>query len=208
MQIKKDYTREQIVEVAKQVFMTKGYTKTSMRDIAAGVGIGVSNIYNYFKSKDELFRHIVAPLLKELERMMYEHHNVNDQDQFVRYAQGDGDDMLTEHVQSYMKLINNHRDELKLLLYQAQGSSLENYIDEYTEECTQQVLTFMNEFKRKYPHFGVIHTPFTYHIHLVWMFNFISEVIKHQLKPQEIQQALEDYMAFEFIGWRALLNHK
>lgn len=208
MQIKKDYTREQIVEVAKQVFMTKGYTKTSMRDIAAGVGIGVSNIYNYFKSKDELFRHIVAPLLKELERMMYEHHNVNDQDQFVRYAQGDGDDMLTEHVQSYMKLINNHRDELKLLLYQAQGSSLENYIDEYTEECTQQVLTFMNEFKRKYPHFGVIHTPFTYHIHLVWMFNFISEVIKHQLKPQEIQQALEDYMAFEFIGWRVLLNHK
>lgn len=208
MQIKKDYTREQIVEVAKQVFMTKGYTKTSMRDIAAGVGIGVSNIYNYFKSKDELFRHIVAPLLKELERMMYEHHNVNDQDQFVRYAQGDGDDMLTEHVQSYMKLINNHRDELKLLLYQAQGSSLENYIDEYTEECTQQVLTFMYEFKRKYPHFGVIHTPFTYHIHLVWMFNFISEVIKHQLKPQEIQQALEDYMAFEFIGWRALLNHK
>lgn len=208
MQIKKDYTREQIVEVAKQVFMTKGYTKTSMRDIAAGVGIGVSNIYNYFKSKDELFRHIVAPLLKELERMMYEHHNVNDQDQFVRYAQGDGDDMLTEHVQSYMKLINNHRDELKLLLYQAQGSSLENYIDEYTEKCTQQVLTLMNEFKRKYPHFGVIHTPFTYHIHLVWMFNFISEVIKHQLKPQEIQQALEDYMAFEFIGWRALLNHK
>ena len=208
MQIKKDYTREQIVEVAKQVFMTKGYTKTSMRDIAAGVGIGVSNIYNYFKSKDELFRHIVAPLLKELERMMYEHHNVNDQDLFVRYAQGDGDDMLTEHVQSYMKLINNHRDELKLLLYQAQGSSLENYIDEYTEKCTQQVLTFMNEFKRKYPHFGVIHTPFTYHIHLVWMFNFISEVIKHQLKPQEIQQALEDYMAFEFIGWRALLNHK
>ena len=89
MQIKKDYTREQIVEVAKQVFMTKGYTKTSMRDIAAGVGIGVSNIYNYFKSKDELFRHIVAPLLKELEPMMYEHHNVNDQDQSADYALND-----------------------------------------------------------------------------------------------------------------------
>ncbi len=88
MQIKKDYTREQIVEVAKQVFMTKGYTKTSMRDIAAGVGIGVSNIYNYFKGKDELFRNIVGLLITELEQMMHEHHNVNDQDQFVRYARG------------------------------------------------------------------------------------------------------------------------
>lgn len=206
MQIKKDYTRDQIVEVAKQVFLTKGYAKTSMRDIAAGVGIGVSNIYNYFNGKDQLFRHIVSPLLTELERMMHEHHNVNNQDQFVRYAQGDGDDMLSEHVQSYMKLINNHRDELKLLLYQSQGSSLENYIDEYTEACTQLVMAFMNEFKRKYPHFSVIHTPFTYHIHLVWMFSFISEVIKHQLTSDEIRRAIEDYIAFEFTGWRALMN--
>ena len=206
MQIKKDYTRDQIVEVAKQVFLTKGYAKTSMRDIAAGVGIGVSNIYNYFNGKDQLFRHIVSPLLTELERMMHEHHNVNNQDQFVRYAQGGGDDMLSEHVQSYMKLINNHRDELKLLLYQSQGSSLENYIDEYTEACTQLVMAFMNEFKRKYPHFSVIHTPFTYHIHLVWMFSFISEVIKHQLTSDEIRRAIEDYIAFEFTGWRALMN--
>lgn len=206
MQIKKDYTRDQIVEVAKQVFLTKGYAKTSMRDIAAGVGIGVSNIYNYFNGKDQLFRHIVSPLLTELERMMHEHHNVNNQDQFVRYAQGDGDDMLSEHVQSYMKLINNHRDELKLLLYQSQGSSLENYIDEYTEACTQLVMAFMNEFKRKYPHFSVIHTPFTYHIHMVWMFSFISEVIKHQLTSDEIRRAIEDYIAFEFTGWRALMN--
>ena len=206
MQIKKDYTRDQIVEVAKQVFLTKGYAKTSMRDIAAGVGIGVSNIYNYFNGKDQLFRHIVSPLLTELERMMHEHHNVNNQDQFVRYAQGEADDMLSEHVQSYMKLINNHRDELKLLLYQSQGSSLENYIDEYTEACTQLVMAFMNEFKRKYPHFSVIHTPFTYHIHMVWMFSFISEVIKHQLTSDEIRRAIEDYIAFEFTGWRALMN--
>ena len=205
MQIRKDYTRDQIVEVAKQVFLDKGYAKTSMRDIAAGVGIGVSNIYNYFKGKDDLFRHIVAPLLAELERMMHEHHDVNDQEQFIRYARGD-DDMLADHVQAYMKLINNHRDELKLLLYQAQGSSLESYIDQYTEDCTQQVLVFMNELKRKYPQFSVIHTPFTYHIHMVWMFGFISEVIKHQLTSDEIKAAIEDYSAFEFTGWRALMN--
>lgn len=90
MQVKKDYTHEQIVEIAKRVFLRNGYSKTSMRDIAKGAGIGVSNIYNYFKSKDELFRHIVKPLIVDLERMMHEHHNVNDQDQFVRYARGEG----------------------------------------------------------------------------------------------------------------------
>jgi AcrR family transcriptional regulator len=194
MQIKKNYTRKQIVEIAKRVFLKNGYAKTSMRDIAAGAGIGVSNIYNYFKSKDELFRHIVKPLIVELERMMHEHHNVDNQDSFVRYASGEGDDMLADHVKEYMRLINNHRDELKMLLYQAQGSSLENYIDEYTEECTRLVLEFMNEFKRKFPDYGVIHTPFTYHIHMVWMFSFISEVIKHNLPADEIKHAIEDYI--------------
>jgi len=206
MQIKKDYTHEQIVEIAKQVFLKNGYAKTSMRDIAKGAGIGVSNIYNYFKSKDELFRHIVKPLLTELERMMHEHHNVNNQDQFVRYARGEGDGMLAEHVQSYMRLINNHRNELKLLLYQSQGSSLENFIDKYTEECTQLVLEFMEEFKHKNPSLIGIHTPFTYHIHMVWMFCFISEVIKHELSSYEIKRAIEDYIQFEFSGWRTLMN--
>jgi len=208
MQIKKDYTREQIVEIAKRVFLKKGYAKTSMRDIAKGADIGVSNIYNYFKSKDELFCHIVAPLTSKLGQMMHDHHNVNDQDRFVRYARGEGDDMLADNVKEYMLLINNHRDELKLLLYQSQGSSLENYIDEYTEECTHLVLEFMDEFKRKYPGFGGIHTPFTYHIHMVWMFGFISEAIMHDLPADEIKRAIEDYIQFEFTGWRALMNTK
>ncbi len=206
MQVKKDYTREQIVEVARRMFLKRGYAKTSMRDIAAGVGIGVSNIYNYFKSKDELFRYIVSPLTAELERMMREHHNVKDQEDFLCYATGQSNGMAGDHVKEYMLLINNHRDELKLLLYQSQGSSLENYIDTYTDECTQLVLEFMNEFKRNHPEYGVTQTPFTYHVHTVWMFSFISEVIKHDLPADEIRRAIEDYIQFEFGGWRTLMN--
>ena len=206
MQIKKEYTREQIVTVGKRVFLRKGYAKTSMRDIAKGCGIGVSNIYNYFNSKDELFRHIVTPLTTELERMMHDHHNVRDHEQFMKYARGENNELMMDHVQEYLSMINNHRDELKLILYQAQGSTLENYIDVYTDECTKEVLRFMKAFKRSYPDFRVNLSPFTYHIHMVWMFNFISEVIKHDLKPREMKKAIEDYIQFEFSGWRAIMN--
>jgi len=208
MQTKKDYTYGQIVEVAKRVFLKKGYSKTSMRDIAKGAGIGVSNIYNYFQGKDELFRHIVEPIITELDQMMHVHHNVNDQDRFVRYARGEGDELLAHNVKEYLRLINNHRDELKLLLYQSQGSSLENYIDAYTEECTRLVMAFMDEFRRKYPGSSAIHSSFTYHIHIVWMFSFISEVIKHDLPADEVRRAIEDYIQFEYTGWRALMKSK
>lgn len=206
MQIKKEYTREQIVTVAKGVFLKKGFAKTSMRDIAKGCGIGVSNIYNYFNSKDELFRHIVTPLTTEMERMMHDHHNVKDHEQFLQYTRGENDEMMMNHVQEYLSLINNHRDELKLILYQAQGSTLENYIDVYTDECTKEVLRFMKAFKHSYPDFRIDLSPFTYHVHMVWMFNFISEVIKHDLKPREMKKAIEDYIQFEFSGWRAIMN--
>ena len=145
MQKKKDYTHEQIVEIAKREFLKNGYAKTSMRDIAKGAGIGVSNIYIYFKSKDELFRHIVMPLLHQMETMMREHHNVKNQEAFLIYATGECNEMIADHVQEYMRLINNHRDELKLLLYQSQGSSLENYIDTYTDKSSNMVLAFMDE---------------------------------------------------------------
>ena len=67
MQILKDNIRSRILDVAKQQFELKGYSKTSMREIAVDVGVGVGNIYNYFKSKDELFHEVVRPVLYALD---------------------------------------------------------------------------------------------------------------------------------------------
>lgn len=206
MQIKKEDTREEILAVAKRIFVKKGFAKTSIREIASGANVGVSNLYNYFKSKDEIFRRIVMPLIIEMERMVAEHHNVKYHEQFLKYASGESDAMMSEHVEIYMKLIRNHHDELELILFKAQGSSLENFIDDYTDECTRQVLAFMDDFKTKYPNFSTVNSTFTYHVHTVWMFSFIAEIIKHKLKPNEIEKAIEDYIHFEYTGWRELLN--
>jgi len=56
----KDEIREQIVEVARQIFSRFGFRKTTMDDIALGVGKGKSSIYYYFTSKDEVFRAVVG----------------------------------------------------------------------------------------------------------------------------------------------------
>ena len=83
MQTKKDYTREEIVMTAKREFLKNGFAKASMREIAKRSGIGLSNIYNYFKSKDEIFRCIVAPLILKMKEMLLEHHNVKYHEQFL-----------------------------------------------------------------------------------------------------------------------------
>lgn len=47
--------RELIIQCALKLFSEKGYSNTTMDDIVASCGISKGGIYNYFKSKEEIF---------------------------------------------------------------------------------------------------------------------------------------------------------
>lgn len=51
----RDRRRDAIVEVARQVFFEEGYASASMSTIAARLGGSKGTLYNYFRSKEELF---------------------------------------------------------------------------------------------------------------------------------------------------------
>jgi AcrR family transcriptional regulator len=51
----RDQRRETILAVAREVFFEQGYTAASMSTIAARLGGSKGTLYNYFKSKEELF---------------------------------------------------------------------------------------------------------------------------------------------------------
>ena len=50
-----DARRRAIIAVAREVFLTRGYAATSMSEIAAKLGGSKGTLYNYFRSKEELF---------------------------------------------------------------------------------------------------------------------------------------------------------
>jgi AcrR family transcriptional regulator len=50
--------KEQIVNKAAKMFKQKGFVATSMRDLAAELGIEAASIYHHFKSKEELLEKI------------------------------------------------------------------------------------------------------------------------------------------------------
>src|SRR6202790_3714523 len=56
----RDSRREAILDVAAEVFMEVGYSAASMSIIAARVGGSKGTLYNYFKSKEELFEAYIA----------------------------------------------------------------------------------------------------------------------------------------------------
>jgi AcrR family transcriptional regulator len=58
----RDQRRETIMSVAREVFFEYGYSAASMSAIAARLGGSKGTLYNYFKSKEELFEAQVRDL--------------------------------------------------------------------------------------------------------------------------------------------------
>lgn len=52
---KKKIAREKILKAAMDIFEHKGFEKASISEIAEKADLGVGTVYNYFKSKDEIF---------------------------------------------------------------------------------------------------------------------------------------------------------
>lgn len=52
----RDARREAILDVAQEVFLEEGFAAASMSTIAARLGGSKGTLYNYFRSKDDLFR--------------------------------------------------------------------------------------------------------------------------------------------------------
>ncbi|MCB0536239.1 MAG: TetR/AcrR family transcriptional regulator [Bacteroidetes bacterium] len=50
---------QSIIDAAKKLMQQYGLSKTTMEDIAKAAGKGKSTLYHYFKSKDEIFDHVI-----------------------------------------------------------------------------------------------------------------------------------------------------
>ena len=142
MQVLKEDIRGRILTIARQQFEKKGYSKTSMREIAESSSVGVGNIYNYFASKDELFREVVRPVLCALEAMLQEHHGIRGEDIMMMRSEK----YLKSCIDEYVSLIDKHRSLMEILLFRAQGSSLERFRENYTDRSTELVKAFYHSF--------------------------------------------------------------
>jgi AcrR family transcriptional regulator len=55
MQNRKEEKREAIIRAAAEVFTQKGYFGTRMAEVAVAAGVGKGTVYEYFRSKEDLF---------------------------------------------------------------------------------------------------------------------------------------------------------
>ena len=58
VELKQSEKKKRILEAAAKLFRDKGYSATSMRDLAAAVDLKASSLYNHIGSKEEILKEI------------------------------------------------------------------------------------------------------------------------------------------------------
>jgi len=58
--------RKEIFDTSVHLFLSKGFSETSMREIAEAAGIGKSTLYDYFPSKDDILLSFIEDELQRL----------------------------------------------------------------------------------------------------------------------------------------------
>jgi AcrR family transcriptional regulator len=65
-------TRTQILEAAARLFVERGFAATSVRDIAAAIGISNPSLYHHFSSKADLLEQLLAEPLARTQQAVQE----------------------------------------------------------------------------------------------------------------------------------------
>jgi TetR/AcrR family transcriptional repressor of mexJK operon len=85
---RRDERRDAILDVARGCFLAEGYVATSMSMIAARLGGSKGTLYNYFRSKEELFAAVVERQCSELQEVLFDVSSVGEapRERLTHYA--------------------------------------------------------------------------------------------------------------------------
>ena len=90
--------KEAIIQKAAFLFKTKGYSATSMRELADSLGVEAPSLYNYIGSKSELLQSICSKMANEF------HLNLDVVENNTATAVAKVEAILRFHIQ---KMLNN-----------------------------------------------------------------------------------------------------
>ena len=202
MQTAKEYVKHDLLRAAEELFFRKGYLGVSMREVATRSGVGLSNIYNYFSSKDELFRRVASPATTGIETMLERHHGRSGHDILDMFS----DEYGREVVREYTDFICRNRRALTILLLRAEGSSLAGYKENFIKHATLTVREYFDEMKRRHPGIRTDISDFSIQVHTVCIFSMFEEIITRDIGVEDIPKVVNEYITIEISGWRKLMK--
>jgi AcrR family transcriptional regulator len=202
MQKQKDDIRRKIVKAARKEFISNGFKDASMRVIAKKAEVSLSNIYNYFKNKDDIYKEVLGPVMRAIEETLKEHHS----EENITIDFFNSEEFQYQNLCLFVDLVEKYTEDLEMLLFKSDGSSFENFRDNFTNQNTETGVEYLKTMKEKYPYLNIDISEFFIHTISSWMLSIIGEIVTHNLSHEEITRFMSDYINFSTAGWAKLMK--
>lgn len=197
MQTLKKDIRDKIIDESKKEFLKHGFKGTSLRKIAENAGISLSNIYNYFNSKDDIFVEIVKEAADYIEIILKASEG-------KEYREEETPESLEWHigfVNMIFKLISVYREQLKLLLALSEGSIYEGYKDKTVKRYIElQPCNKTNTGKEP-----IVSYFFMYNFTMFYL-NYLENLVKEDICENDIKMYLVEMTMYSYNGFKSIVN--
>lgn len=141
MQVLKDYVRMNILESARKEFLSKGYAKASMRDIAQSANITVGNIYRYYDSKAFLFEAVVDPTFVEIKELIqnvrFDQFDANERQEYTNFR--------NEFVKGFINIVKENKEEIVILIKCAEGTRYRGTKNQFAQIFESKVNKYVGD---------------------------------------------------------------
>ena len=174
-----------------------------MRSIAMKAGCSLSNLYNYFNNKDDLFTKVLEPTLNEIKKAL----------QAAKEIQLPEGEYITslEEERKYHRIvidyIEAHRDELKLILLKSVGSSVEDFPEYVVEEHQAMFTSYLNFVRQNFPDkIKNKISPFFIHTVSSAYRNILVEFLSHDIPHDEMVKYMDEMIKYSYSGFIGLMR--
>jgi Transcriptional regulator len=199
MQYAKDEIRQRIMNVAREEFLAKGFEKASIRTITARAKTSKSNIYNYFNDKDQLFYSILEPTVAKINQGLELAKTFNVPKEAGAYTRESQKAVISAVVQ----FVSENLIDVKLLLFQSRGSSLENF-KEKVIDIFGDILYGWTQSIRPDP--GI--SKFFVRCIAIFYLNIIEQMILTLTDKEQAAKVGEEFLTFVYHGWQGIFQSK
>lgn len=199
VQTLKKEIKDKILAQTKLALLKKDFLSINLREIAKDTNVSLSNIYNYFSSKEALLEGVLENTLAEFDNASEEIEKTLLSKKKLLYLNFD---KSQTHAKIIMDFILKHRENLNILANKSKGSKLDEYINNWAKNYARLEYSSL-KIKAKGHKDILKHLPSAFFIENLcdFFFSSVKKIVKEDLDEKELKKYLEEIFAFIYQGW-------
>jgi AcrR family transcriptional regulator len=195
-----ELTKERILDCAKIEFLSKGFAKANMREIARGAKVTTGAMYNHFKNKEMLFEALVGKVANELYILFKNEQKKNDV--IKDFLSEETEKVYEKSTFAILDFIYAHLDQMTLLFCHSTGTKYEKFKNKLIKIEEQSILEMLKSYNISLKKSDL----FFVHVIASSGVNNMIEAVSHDLPQEQAILYMEKLHAFYYAGWKKILE--